>query len=217
MDQEETKEVQENQIFFEEKRGTSDLVLQARAKLNDDKVNGPEDAVASEMIKILPLEKIYTLARCFQDRSMGQMDAPSSWKIVKFVFLRTPGRRTKEGNQELQSDCTQQCRVEAVRVLCDDAHGKGKEPETWQRLHMGGVNNISCQHLQVLVTNLSQKHLGMARGSISHVETWQRESTNNVYGKLGHQVSLRRGKAEAYCENSGESQYTRMVDRGPLT
>ena len=24
---------------------------------------------------------------------------------------------------------------------------------------MGGVNNISCQHLQVLVTNLSQKHL----------------------------------------------------------
>ena len=29
------------------------------------------------------------------------------------------------------------------------------------------------------------KALGMARGKISHVETWQRDSTNNVYGKLG--------------------------------
>ena len=26
----------------------------------------------------------------------------------------------------------------------------------------------------------------MARGKISHVETWQRDSTNNVYDKLGH-------------------------------
>ena len=76
MDQEETKEVQEHQIFLK-KKVTSDLVLQARAKLNDDKVNGPEDAVASEMIKILPLEKIYTMARCLQDRSMGQMMLPA--------------------------------------------------------------------------------------------------------------------------------------------
>ena len=147
------------------------------------------------MIQILLLEKIYTLARCFQGRSMGQMDAPRLVEDCEICFPSKRGRRTKEGNQELQSDCTQQCRVEAVRVLCDDAHGKGKEPETWQRLHMGGVNNISCQHLQVLVTNLSQKHW-----------EWQEEVSpmskhgNNVYGKLGHQVSLRRGEAEAYCE-----------------
>ena len=36
---------------------------------------------------------------------------------------------------------------------------KEKGPETWKRPHLGGVNNISCQHLQVLVINLSQKHL----------------------------------------------------------
>ena len=35
---------------------------------------------------------------------------------------------------------------------------KEKVPETWNRLHMGGINNISCQHLQVLVTNLLHKH-----------------------------------------------------------
>ena len=44
---------------------TVDLVLQTRAK------PGPEDAVVSEMIKILPLEKIYTIARCFQARFYG--------------------------------------------------------------------------------------------------------------------------------------------------
>ena len=28
---------------------------------------------------------------------MGQMEAPSSWKIVKFVFLRKPDAEAKEG------------------------------------------------------------------------------------------------------------------------
>ena len=49
---------------------TVDLVLQARAKLSDNEVSGPEDALVSEMIKILLLEKIFTIARCFQDRLM---------------------------------------------------------------------------------------------------------------------------------------------------
>ena len=57
-------------------------------------------------------------------------------------------RGTKEGGQKLWSDRSHKCHVEVVRVLCDDAHGKGEEPETWKRLHMGGVNRIRCQHLQ---------------------------------------------------------------------
>ena len=36
-----------------------DLVLQARAHMADNKVNGPEDSVVSEMIKQLPSEKIF--------------------------------------------------------------------------------------------------------------------------------------------------------------
>ena len=35
---------------------------------------------------------------------------------------------------------------------------KGKEPEKWKDLHVGGLDGISCQHLQVLSTNLLQKH-----------------------------------------------------------
>ena len=66
-----------NQQFTEEGRNaeiTIDQVLQARAKLSDNQVNGPEDAIVSEMIKKLPMEKIYSIARCFQERLMGQMD-----------------------------------------------------------------------------------------------------------------------------------------------
>ena len=85
-DVEKTKEVQEKRIEYFRKKGnlqftedgrnveiTVDLVLQARARLSDNKVNGPEDAIVSEMIKRLPMEKIYTVARCFQERFMGLM------------------------------------------------------------------------------------------------------------------------------------------------
>ena len=34
---------------------------------------------------------------------------------------------------------------------------KAKEPEKGEHLHIGGVEEISCQHLQVMVTNLLQK------------------------------------------------------------
>ena len=78
---------------------TVDLVLQARAKMSDNKVNGPEDAIVSEMIKKLLVDKIYTIARCFQERLMDQMESPSSWKIVKLVFLRKPDAAPKKGSQ----------------------------------------------------------------------------------------------------------------------
>ena len=109
-DMEETKEEQENRIenfwkkgnqqFTEEGRNaeiTVDLVLQARAKLSENKVNGPEDAIVSEMIKRLPMEKIYTITRCVQERFMGMMESSSSWKMVKLVFLRKPDAAPTKG------------------------------------------------------------------------------------------------------------------------
>ena len=192
------------------------MVLQARAKLSDNKVNGPEDAVVSEMIKMLPLEKIYTLARCFQDRSMGQMDAPGSWKIVKFVFLRKEDAERKKGIRSyraiaLSSVVSKRCASCVVMRM-----EKEKEPETWKRLLLGGVNNISCQHLQVLVTNLSQK-----------LWEWQEEvSPMSKYGSvirptmfmasLDIKSAFHEARPRHLAKNYGESQYTRMVNRGPL-
>ena len=67
-DLEETKDVQEERIEYFKKKGnqqlteeghnaeiTVDLVLQARAKLSDNKVNGPVDVIVSEMIIRLPI------------------------------------------------------------------------------------------------------------------------------------------------------------------
>ena len=34
---------------------------------------------------------------------------------------------------------------------------KEKEPENWKNLHVGEVDGISCQHLQVMMTNSLQK------------------------------------------------------------
>ena len=35
---------------------------------------------------------------------------------------------------------------------------KGKEPESWKKLHVGGIEGIRSQHVKVLMNKLPQKH-----------------------------------------------------------
>ena len=92
--------------------------------MSDNKVSGPEDAVVSEMIKLLPLEKIYIITRCFQERFMGQMEVQVRGTIVKLVFLRKPCRGTEEGDPKLQGHRAHISAVKVVRVMCYVASGK---------------------------------------------------------------------------------------------
>ena len=105
------------------------------------------------MIKKLPMEKIYTAARCFQERFTGQMESPSSWKVVKLVFLKKPDAAPTEGIGSYRAitltPVMSKCHTSWVLLRLE----KEKEPEKMSRLHMGGVNGISCQHLQLLTTN----------------------------------------------------------------
>ena len=115
-DLEETKEAQESRIEYFRKKGnqqfteegrnaeiTVDLVLQARAKFSDDKVNGPEDAIVNEMIKKMLMEKSKQL------RGAVKYD---SWPdgIPQFVEGRDIGlpeeteRSPKERNQKQPSN-----------------------------------------------------------------------------------------------------------------
>ena len=139
VDPEETKNEQEGRSnkyrqdgdkqFTEEGRMveiTVDMVLQARAKMSESKVNGPEDVVVSEMMKQFPQEKIYEVTRCFQQRCMGQMDAPNSWKIVNMVFFAETRCGTKERHQKLQRHRDDVCHVEVVRDLSDSTPGRRK-------------------------------------------------------------------------------------------
>ena len=90
---EETNEILEDRIEHFKKKGdrhftvegrtakiTVDLVLQARTKMSDNRVKWPDDAIESEMINQLLLEK-YTITKCFQERFMGQVES-----------TRVPGR-----------------------------------------------------------------------------------------------------------------------------
>ena len=63
----------------------------------ENKVSGPEDSIVSEMIKKFPQEKIYEITRGFQERFMELNDAPSSWRIVKLIFLRKPDAAPRTG------------------------------------------------------------------------------------------------------------------------
>ena len=61
-------------ILRREETGTvnrRDKQLQARAKLSNNKVSSLAHAIVSEMIKALPLEKVYVIAECFQQRFKG--------------------------------------------------------------------------------------------------------------------------------------------------
>ena len=117
--------------------------------MSDNKVNGPEDAVVSEMIEQLPLEKIEKITKCFQERCMGQMEAPSSWKIVKLVFMRKRDAEPKKGIRS--------CRALALTSVFSKWYAsciilrleQERETTNWQKLHVGGLNGTSCQHLQV--------------------------------------------------------------------
>ena len=133
---------------------TVDLVLQARAKLSENKVNGPEDAMVSEMIERLPMEKIYTITRCFQERFMGMMESPSSRKVVKLVFYAAPTKGIRSYRAIALTPVMSKWYASCILLRLE----KEKESEKWKKVHTGGLDGISCQHLQVMMTNVIQKH-----------------------------------------------------------
>ena len=99
MDPEECKEDGDN-LFTEKGIGaeiTLDLVLQSSAETSENKVNGPEDSIVSEIIKQFPQKKICETVTCFRDRFVELDDAPCSWRIVKLAFLGKPDAAPKKG------------------------------------------------------------------------------------------------------------------------
>ena len=97
---------------------TIDLVLRARAKMAEERVNGPGDSVVTEMI------------------FMGQVDAPSSWGIVKRVFQRKPDAEPKRGTKSYRATCAQSKRSTTCVILRSE---KEKESEGWKQLRVGEV------------------------------------------------------------------------------
>ena len=82
---------------------------------------------------------------------------------------------TKKGDEKRQGFFTDIGDVEVVCVFIFYHLVKEKEPESWKKLHVreggeggrGGVESSSLQHLQVMMTKLPQKKLGMASSVVS--------------------------------------------------
>ena len=66
--------------------------------------------------------------------------------------------RIQKKDQKLQVNCADIDDVELIRVLHYSSFGKGNKLESCKKLHVGGIEGISCQHLEVMMTNLLQKH-----------------------------------------------------------
>ena len=129
---------QGNLQFTEDGRNaevTVDLVLQARARLSKNKVNGPEDAIVSEMIKRLPMDKIYIKTKCFQERFLGRMESPSSWKVVKLVFLRKMDAAPTKGIRSYRAIALTSVMPKWYASCVLLRLEKEKEPEKWKNLH----------------------------------------------------------------------------------
>ena len=60
---------------------------------------------------------------------------------------------------QLQSHRADSSDVKMARNVRYHAHGGGKVSEELKQLHVGGIDGISCQHLPVLMTHLSQKNI----------------------------------------------------------
>ena len=84
-----------------------------------------------------------------------------------------------------------------------------REAEGWKQLRVGGIDGISCQHLQVLMKQLLQKHWEWQEENKWHV--YQKRPTH-VRSQHGHQdVFLNVARPIAYCENSGRSRSSRSA------
>ena len=104
----------------------------------DNRVKGPEDA-----------EDLYN-CEVFSRALHGSDGGARFVEDCEIGLLAETRYRAKERDQKLQGIALTSC---IILHLKQDG-----EPENWKKLHVGGLNGISCQHLQVLATHLLQKH-----------------------------------------------------------
>ena len=79
-----------------------------------------------------------------------------------------------------------------------------REPEIWEKLHVGGFNGIRCLHLQVMATKLTAKNLGMARRRSSRVEPRQRDKTTMSLASLDIKTAFDEARPRHVANIHGE-------------
>ena len=111
---------------------------------------------------------------------MVQEEAPTSWKIVELVFLRKQDAEPKKGIRS--------CRAIALTSVVSTWCMQKKRLGEWKQMNVGGIEGISCQHLQVMTTQSIQKHWEWQedRKNVWHGS----ENKTDVHRQYGHQVGF---------------------------
>ena len=126
-------------------------------------------------------------------------------------------RGTEEGNWKLQGHCACICDVLMVRIMHYSPSEKERGPESWKKLHVGGIEGIKLPALASYDGKLAAETLGWQEDRLPMFEAWQCGALHNVFGDHGHQDSVRRGDTEAcrtdWGRYSGRSQYPRVDKR----
>ena len=78
---------------------------------------------------------------------MVLVEAPSSWRIVKLIFLRKPDAAPKKGVRSYRDNALTSVMSKWYASCILLRLEKEKELENWKQLHVGGIDGISCKHL----------------------------------------------------------------------
>ena len=168
---------------------TVDRVLPARGKMLRNKANGPARSLVTEMLQCLPTEIVHEVVHWFDKRFEGECRATEAWTILRLVFLKKPDAKLEKGLRGFR----------AIALLSVQ-----KKPVEWRRLHVGAERGVNCEHMQALVTNIFQRHLGLAGGQADRPATRNVQIQCGLCGRLG-------------CEDSISGIEDSHLDRCPRT
>ena len=93
-------------------------------------------------------------------------------------------------------------------VLVDMLHEE-KEPIEWMSLHVGAERWVNCEHMQVLLTNLLQKHWERQENRRKDWEPGKFRIQDDVHGKVGREDGVRRSQAVGGVRDSFFHRYPR--------
>ena len=122
---------------------------------------------------------------------MGLMEPPSSWKVVKLVFLKKTRCGTEEGDQKIQSHGADISDVQVIRIL--DYSSSGKRERTWSGSQQQPAS--SC-----VVNPWRATDLGSSGTPARGIESFS-----------SFQTSLLRGRRDRDFENVPLSQHRQSV------
>ena len=99
------------------------------------------------------------ITRCFLESFLGCEQASGSWRLSGWFFLRKLDVELRKRIKSNKAMAPTSVMSKWYATCIFPRLEKDTEPEEMQQLQVGGIDGISCQHLQVLMTQMLQKHL----------------------------------------------------------